>query len=99
MNLCNNCNEKEATHKKKTLCLNCYIKEWRKNNPEKAKIISKKYRLKNKNKCKERLKKWREKNPEKYKQQQDKHNNTDKHRKTSRECYRKKHPNIKKRVL
>jgi hypothetical protein len=38
--MCDECGKKEATHKQGTLCINCYMKEWRKNNPEKSRNAS-----------------------------------------------------------
>lgn len=95
--MCDECGKKEATHKQGTLCINCYMKEWRKNNLEKSRNTSKKYRLKNRDECIARTRKWKEKNPERYKI--GKNNNTEEHRKKAREYYRRKHPDAKRRVL
>lgn len=100
MKLCNNCGGKEATHKQKTLCANCNVREWQKNNPEKVKASHAKYRLKNRDACNSRTTKWKIENPERYKQSQDDwfKNHKEEQRKKMREKYHENNPNAKRRV-
>lgn len=39
MNLCILCNIKQVKHPKSNLCHNCWVKEWRRKNPERVKLI------------------------------------------------------------
>jgi len=63
---CARCNkEKENPHTKSSYCKKCHnekIKEWKANNPEKAKLIKQREAQKNKNKYIERATKWQQEN-------------------------------------
>lgn len=61
--ICKECGEFKEYHAK-GLCVNCYQKEWRKNNLEKVKKTRRKYKINYPEKVKISIKKWKNENSE-----------------------------------
>ena len=61
---CKECRELKEYYAK-GICEKCYMEKWRKENPEKARAIKRKWYLANLEKEKARMKKWQLTNPEK----------------------------------
>ncbi len=64
--ICKNCGEFKE-HEAFGLCKKCYMKEWRRKNPEKMRLAMKRWALNNSEKKKEIWRKWKRENPEYYK--------------------------------
>ncbi len=89
---CKTCNLTKNKHKGNGLCVNCYARERRKNNPEKFRNKDRQRRKDNPEKFKKRQKNFREINPDKVREYNRKYrkNNPDKVNGAAREWWKKR---------